>query len=346
MKIKIFQIIFLIFLPLLFSCNQKKEKNKVITIGFGGDAMLGRLVNEQISQTDYKYPWGNMLSLLQKNNFNIVNLETTFTRSQKAIPKVFNFKSDPDNVEVLKIGNIEIVNLANNHILDFSAQGLSETIKVLDENNILHAGAGEDIELARKPAVIEKEGIKIGVLGYTDNEPDWLATQNKPGTNFIEVGDIEKIKKDVNELKNEVDVVVVSIHWGPNKIIRPTQEFVNFAHKIIDCGVDIIHGHSAHFFQGIEIYKGKVIMYSAGDFVDDYAVYEDLRNDWTFLFNIKIDKNGPKEIELIPLLISNMQVNRIPENEINKIFDIMKPLCAEFKTKIEMSYDKGYIKIK
>ncbi len=329
----------------LTSCNQTKEENNVIIIGFGGDTMLGRLVNEKISKTNYKYPWGNVLPLLQKNDLNVINLETTLTKSQKKISKVFNFKADPDKVEVLKIGNIDLVCLANNHILDFSDDGLFETIKILDENNIAHVGAGKNIEAARRPVIIEKDGIKIGILGYVDNEPDWLAGQEKPGTNYVKVGDIEKIKHDVERFKNKVDIVIVSIHWGPNKIIRPTQSFIDFAHKIIDCGVDIIHGHSAHIFQGIEIYKGKIILYSAGDFVDDYVVYPDLRNDWTFLFNVKIDKRGPKEIELIPLLVSNMQVNLASKNKGKQILDRMKNLCAEFKTEVEMMRDKGYIKI-
>lgn len=322
--------------------NPKKE----ITIAFAGDTMLGRLANSVISKKGYKYPWGNMLSYLKENDLNIINLETTLTKNEKKVPKVFNFKADPDKVQTLIEGNIDVVTLANNHSLDFSEEGLLETIEVLDKANILHVGAGKNIELARKPVIITKHGITFGIIGFTDNEPGWLATKTKPGSNYIKVGDIEKIKQNIALIKNDVNYVIVTAHWGPNKRQRPTQEFINFAHQMIDAGVDIFHGHSAHIFQGIEVYKNKIIMYDTGDFVDDYAVYSDLRNDHSFLFRITLTKDKLKGIELIPVLISNMQVNTAPSDQAMEMLEKMKRLSAEFKTSIEIKGERGLVILK
>jgi poly-gamma-glutamate synthesis protein (capsule biosynthesis protein) len=321
------------------------KNKKSISVGFTGDVMIGRLVNQAITTYGYDYPWGNTLALLKENDFNIINLESTLTKSEKRVFKVFNFKADPDKVKTLVNANISLVNLANNHSLDFNAEGLEETLKTLEANKIKQVGVGQDIKQARKMEILEKSDIKIGVLGYTDNEPEWVATPEKPGINYIKVGKIEQIEYDIKSARKLVDVLVVSIHWGPNKTERPSPDFVEFAHKIIDCGADVIHGHSAHVFQGIEIYKGKVIMYSTGDFIDDYMVYPDLHNDHSFLFRLNITKSGVKKIELIPVYISEMQVNLAKDNLAKKILNHMKKLSAEFGTEVEIMDNRGFISV-
>jgi len=342
--------ILLIFLFLLGlnSCNLKRDKNQgeSMIIGFAGDTMLGRLVNETISMTNYNYPWGNVLLLLKENDLNVINLETTLTRSKKKVPKVFNFKADPDKVQTLVNGRIDVVNLANNHSLDFSEEGLIETINTLDKHNIKHVGAGPNEAKAKEAVIITKNNIRIGIIGYTDNEPGWQAEKNKAGSNYIRVGDIEEVKQDAKKVRSKVNLLIVSIHWGPNKRQRPTQDFIDFAHQMIDCGIDIIHGHSAHIFQGIEIYKNKIIMYDTGDFVDDYMVYPILRNDQSFLFKITADKSGPQSIELIPVIINNMQVNVATGEMAKNILNKMKKLSEEFQTKVKIENERGLISIK
>lgn len=304
----------------------------MVTIGFCGDVMLGRLVNETIDRTAFDYPWGNMLSLLQQNDVNVINLETTLTHSNNIIPKVFNFKATPDKVQSLILANITVCNLANNHILDFSIEGMQETIKTLDQAGIAHVGAGNNITQAAQPTIIEHNNIRIGIIGYTDNEPTWHATDVKPGTNYVHVGDINTVQQQVNALKGSVDIIIASIHWGPNMRDHPTQEFIDFAHAMIDAGINIIHGHSAHVFQAIELYNNGIIMYDTGDFVDDYAVDAQLRNDHSFLFIIHLDKDGIQKLRLVPTLISNMQVNQAVGSQKEWCIRRMQELCAPFGT--------------
>lgn len=344
--------ILIIFIGLIMFFSKKlimhaedEKNNNIITIGFMGDVMLGRLVNEVIKTKGYEYPWGNVLSSVQENNINIINLETTLTTSEKMVPKVFNFKSDPQNAEVLKKAHITVANMANNHSLDFSNKGLFETIKVLDNAGILHVGAGKNQEEAKKAVIIEQNDVKIGIIGYTDNEPTWLATKKKAGTNYITVGEIETIIKDIEKIKNNVDFLIANIHWGPNMRDHPSAEFIEFAHQIIDAGVDIIHGHSAHIVQGIEIYKNKIIMYDTGDFIDDYAVDPILRNDLSFLFQITFEGKKIKQVNLMPVKISNMQVNFARGDDKKFIIDRMINLSQEFGTYFEENENDIEVKL-
>lgn len=308
-----------------------------VTIGVAGDIMLGRLVGKSIKHSkDYYHPWGNLLPLLLSTDFNIANLETTLTRSTDKVSKMFNFKSDPKNIQALLEANILFVNLANNHILDFGIRGLNDTLKTLDKKSILHAGAGQNLIQAQKPAYITKDNLTFAFISATDNEPSWIATQSKPGINFIDFNEnsAESLATQIKDLKKSVNFVIVSLHWGPNWDVRPKVAFQKFAHRILDAGADLIHGHSPHIFQGIEIYNDKLIIYSAGDFLDDYAVDRELHNDQSFLFLTTFDNQGLKELRLIPVKISDLQVNKAPYYEAQKMILHMQKLSLELGTVI------------
>jgi len=324
----------------------KARTKPVIRIGLAGDTMLGRMVSKtlltermpRIGTAAYRDLWGTVLPHLKKNDLNVVNLETTFTRSTNVVPKVFNFKSDPNHVRALQEANIEVVSIANNHIGDFGQKGLSDTIATLDKAGILHVGAGYNKAEARAPVIVERDGIRIGIIGATDNEPDWQATANQPGTSYFSTNQMEQLLADIKALAQQVDIVIISLQWGPNKRQRPTADYVQAAHAMVDAGADIIHGHSAHIFQGIETYKGSLILYDTGDFIDDYAVYPDLRNDQSFLFIVHADSDGVQKLELIPTRIENMQVNVAQPDEARQIVKRMQKLSTEFATSV-MPYD-------
>jgi len=309
------------------------QRRKSITFGLGGDVMIGRNVGESILKKGLMYPWGSLLTSLRSTSFNLVNLESTLTKSTKKNPqpKAFNFQSDPKNIEALLKAHIQVVNLANNHSLDFEDEGLEETLNVLNKNNMYHVGAGMNLEQAQKPAIFTKNGFRFAVLGFTDNEPLWAATDKKPGNNFITINQktAESIKPLIQNTKKDADILIVSLHWGPNWEEKPSKEFVNFAHALIDAGADVIHGHSAHIFQGIELYKNKLIFYSCGDLLDDYKVEKLLRNDETFLCIITVDKEGIQKLQLVPALISNEQVNQAEGQDSKRLIEKMQKISKE-----------------
>jgi poly-gamma-glutamate capsule biosynthesis protein CapA/YwtB (metallophosphatase superfamily) len=312
-----------------------------IAIGLTGDVMIGRNVNDTINNKGYIYPWGNVLPLLKNTDINIINLEAALTNSNKKVLKTFNFKATPDRIKTLTEGCITLVNLANNHILDFSEEGLMETIETLKEAGIKYVGAGLNDKEATAACILTNKNISIGVLGFTDNEPGWKATTFTSGTNYIEVSntdDRNRVKNDIAKLRRQADIVIVSIHWGPNMKESPNKKFIDFAHEMIEVGADIIHGHSAHNFQGIELYRNKYILYDTGDFVDDYMVDQELKNDHSFFFKVEVDKEGIKKLKLYPVLISNCQVNLAVKDDYQWCFERIQQLSAKFGTKL---VDKG-----
>jgi poly-gamma-glutamate capsule biosynthesis protein CapA/YwtB (metallophosphatase superfamily) len=247
-------------------------------------------------------------------------------------------------VQVLREARVDACSLANNHILDFGSPGLIETIEVLGSVGIQHVGAGRTLEEATAPAVLERRGVTVGILGYTDNEPDWAAANGRPGTHYISVDEIPRAQADVEALRERVDVVIVTIHWGPNMRLRPAPEYRRFAQAVIDAGADVLHGHSAHVFQGIETRGRGLILYDTGDLVDDYRVDPVLRNDLSFLYLVQADSAGVTGLGMIPVRIANLQVNRAQGEDYRLAVDRVMGLSREFGTEV-IEVEPGLLRV-
>lgn len=328
------------------------QKNSTITLAFGGDVMLGRLVNKTIRKRGPQYIWGNTLRLLKEADLTLVNLECVIAKDGVPFfpPRVFYFRTDPESAMALTVAGIDIVSLANNHAMDFQAKALIESIEHLNKLGIAHAGAGRNKKQALKPALLEINGMKIGVLSFADQFRDYAAGKDSSGVNFIEINlekkNFERVRKTIQEVRDQgADLVVFSIHWGPNMRQEPTKYFVQFAHAVIDAGVDIFHGHSAHVFQGIEIYKGKPIFYDTGDLIDDYYVDPKLRNDQQLLFIVHATQKGIQRVELVPLFIDHMQVNLATGKNFEDIRERIMRLSQKFGTKIVRKGERLVIKV-
>jgi poly-gamma-glutamate synthesis protein (capsule biosynthesis protein) len=132
--------------------------------------------------------------------------------------------------------------------------------------------------------------------------------------------------------KQGAQLVIFSVHWGPNMVERPSELFREFARQVIRAGADLFWGHSAHIFQGIEIIEGRLILYDTGDFVDDYAIDPSLRNDYGLLYRLSVEGSRVRHVELIPIRIENCQVNLAGEADRPAISARMQRLCAEMGT--------------
>ena len=304
--------------------------------------MLGRLMNDVLQDRGPRYPWGNTLPLLREADLTLMNLEcviATVGQPWSRWPKVFHFRSGPIALEALREAGTDFVSLANNHVLDYEEEALLEMLGRLDAAGIAHAGAGRNLEEATRPALMEAGGLRIAILAYTDNEPGWAATEDRPGTNYLPTstarGILDRVGRDIAEARRQAaDLVVVSNHWGPNMRERPTGRFRGFAHAILDAGADLYWGHSAHLFQGVESYRGKPIFYDAGDFVDDYAVDPLLRNDRSALIRCTVGSSGAERVQLLPVLIEDFQVNLATGAEFEAIAAHLQALSAELGTSI------------
>jgi poly-gamma-glutamate synthesis protein (capsule biosynthesis protein) len=310
--------------------------------------MLGRGVNETLRDVRPGEPWGDVLPLLLSADLRIINLECAITghkRPWSRTPKVFHFRADPVAVEVLRTARVDACSLANNHTLDFEEEGLLDTLRYLDEAGIRHAGAGHNREEAARPAVLDVSPERVALVAFTDNEPPFAAGPGKAGTNYLPVSmepeALDRVEEAIGAAREAgVEIVVFSNHWGPNMVERPPELFRRFARAVVDRGADVYFGHSAHIFQGIEIYRGKPILYDTGDFIDDYAVDPRLRNDRSFLFNVTAEDGELRRLELFPVSLPYARVELARGAEREAILGRMEGLSAEMGTTIVRREDR------
>ncbi len=323
----------------------------MLTLAFTGDVMLGRYVNELLKHITPAEMWNDLLPHLAQADLRIVNLECALTRHAQAwtrSEKMFHFRADPKAVRVLQAVRIDACALANNHILDYEERGLHDTLRILRASGIRYAGAGANAAEAAAPAMLDVQGTspcRVALLSFTDNEPAFAADANHPGTNYLEVSlqkeTLARIAGSIAQAREQgADLVVFSNHWGANYVERPAPEFRSFARHVIELGADIYYGHSAHICQGIEIYQGKPILYNTGDFIDDYAVHPQLRNDRSCLFKVMFEQGRLKRIELLPVSLDVGYVALARGKEFEAICTRMEMLCAELGTTLVRHEDR------
>lgn len=324
-----------------------------IRIALAGDVMLGRLVNEQLRYRPPAHPWGDTLPLFRAADVRISNLECVISnrgRRWTATPKVFHFRSDAKNVAVLEAAGMDAVSLANNHVLDYGYEALLDMFGLLEKAGIRYAGAGRDDRAACAPAVLRVKGLRVGLLAFTDNEPDWEARPDRPGTCYVPVdlkdARARRLLEAVRRADPQTDVLIVSAHWGGNWGYEPPPEHIPFGRALVEAGADIVFGHSAHVFRGIEIYRGRPILYSAGDFVDDYMVDEVERNDESFLFVIEAGEQRVQALRLYPVLIRYLQARRAAGADAARIAARMRGLCARFGTQAVWDAKREVVEIR
>ncbi|MET3951662.1 CapA family protein [Arthrobacter sp. UYEF36] len=317
-------------------------------IGLLGDVMLGRLVNERLRRVGAEYPWGDTDSVLRQADLTIANLECVLAAGgEPEAGKVFHFRSDPKNVASLRSAGIGMVSLANNHVLDYGAGAFREMLPALDSAGILHAGAGLDRDSARRPAVRRVSGTAVGLIAFTDNQPDWEA-DGGAGVFYVPVVDSDPRVADllalVRRTKARVGLLIVSAHWGPNWGTGALSEHGELARALIEAGADVVFGHSPHIFRGVELFRNRPIIYSAGDFVDDYAVDPLERNDQSFIFQLATDGGTPLTLRLYPTLITDFQA-RLAGRSSRQIAERMQRLSRHLGTAGSWDAAGGFLEI-
>ncbi|HXG48795.1 MAG TPA: CapA family protein, partial [Methylomirabilota bacterium] len=233
--------------------------------------------------------------------------------------------------------------------LDFGYEAMRDTLRLLNNAGIAHSGGGHNLVAAAEPAIMEVKGLRVGLLSFTDNQPEWEATPEKGGVFYVPVNVRDERAVNLFELvrhtRQRVGLLVVAAHWGGNWGYYPPQEHVEFGRALVAAGADIVFGHSAHVFRGIEIHQGRPILYSAGDFVDDYAVDPVERNDWSFVFIVETDQGVPTRLQLHPTVIRHFQARLARDAESRLIGQRMMELCAALGTKASWDADKNCLTI-
>ena len=302
---------------------------------------------------DYAWPWGESLAIVDEfaPSIRLLNLETSITVCGEFAPgKAVHYRMHPDNVGCLTAIRPDVCALANNHVLDFGYQGLADTLRTLDGAGIRGVGAGLDAERAEGPAVIElPDGTRAVIascgMGSSGIPHGWAATGNRPGVAYVpDMSDrsARAISDRVMALKGHGDIAVVSLHWGSNWGYDVDTAQIRFAHRLIDEGVDLVHGHSSHHPRPIEVYRDKLIMYGCGDTIDDYegiSTYEAFRHELRLLYFASVDGESRSVLRMVPMRMRRMRLERASDEDAEWLRASVAKMSRRFGTHVDTSPD-------
>ncbi len=301
---------------------------------------------------DFAYVWGDALAELERvrPDARIVNLETSITRSDAWERKGINYRMHPANVPVLTAAGIDCCALANNHVLDWGAGGLVETLETLRAAGLRTAGAGRDAAEAEAPAILERAaGGRVLVFSFglaTSGIPThWAAAKGRPGVHLLKPGDVGRVAARVRRAKRPGDVVIASVHWGANWGYAIPREQRDLAHRLVDdAGVDVVHGHSSHHAKGIEVHADRPIFYGCGDFLTDYegiAGREEFRDDLVLMYFVTLESASGRlvQVETTPLQIRRFRLHRAPPHDVHWLHETLGAECEKLGTRLEEGGD-------
>ncbi len=296
--------------------------------------------------------WGDGLEILASEapHASVINLETSITRSDQFWPlKYVHYRMHPDNVGCLLAAPIDVCTLANNHVMDFGRAGLLETLRTLEDAGLIFAGAGRDLEEATRAAVIELDGgsrlFVVACASPTSGVPhSWAAGRQRPGVNLLDdlsPGDADAVLEAIPDDRGDRDLVVVSIHWGSNWGYEVHDKQIDFAHRLVEGGVDIIHGHSSHHIRPLEVYRRKLVIYGCGDLVTDYegiGGYEDWRGDLGGMYfaTFSLPEKKLTDLQVVPTQMRKMKLRRAGADDARWLAQTLARISERFDTGFEL----------
>ena len=303
----------------------------------------------------FSWPWGEALRLLDEAapEVRVLNLETSVTRSDDFAPgKDVHYRMTPANLPCLAAARPDACVLANNHVLDFGRLGLEDTLQALASADLRAVGAGWDADAAQQPAIVVVDGgrrVLVFSFGTASSGIPWTwaASEHRAGVDFVSEAseaDAAEVADRVRRVKRSGDVVIASIHWGSNWGYTVPRAQIRFAHALIDGGVDVVHGHSSHHPRPIEVYRGKLILYGCGDFIDDYegiSGYEQYRDDLRLLYFVSVEPDTGRlaDARMAPVQARRMRLGRASPEDCAWTREILDRVSRGFGSRINLGAD-------
>jgi poly-gamma-glutamate synthesis protein (capsule biosynthesis protein) len=301
------------------------------------------------------YVWGDALAELahRQPRVRVANLETSVTRSADHWRgKGIHYRMSPENVGCLTAVRFDVCALANNHVVDFGFTGLRDTLEVLATHGIRTAGAGETLDAAQAPAIVPLlPGSRLLVFAFgtpsSGIPPEWGARRDHAGVNLVSdlsEASADNIGERIRCVKRRQDVIVVSVHWGDNWGYDVPDAHQRFARRLVDDGVDVVHGHSSHHARPIEVYRNRLILYGCGDFLNDYegiTGYEQYRDDLALMYfpTLSADSGELLALDMIPLQIRTLRLVRATRADARWLRERLARASASFGTRVELRAD-------
>jgi poly-gamma-glutamate capsule biosynthesis protein CapA/YwtB (metallophosphatase superfamily) len=302
------------------------------------------------------WPWGDALAVLDEvaPDVRLVNLETSITTSDDfEVGKPVHYRMHPANVSCLTATRPDVCALANNHVMDFGLRGLAETLESLALAGLSWAGAGRDIEEAYRPAKVGVTGdrrvVVSSVAVETSGVPrSWTATEDRAGVALLpdlSNATASRLAGRLRAAAQPGDVLVVSVHWGSNWGYDVARSQVRFAHRLVESGVDIVHGHSSHHPRPIEVYRGRLVLYGCGDLIDDYEGiqgHQRFRDDLRLLYFAVIDAQSHelRHLRMVPMQVQQMRLRRAGRSDVEWLCGVIDGVSRPFGSHIYRDGDE------
>jgi poly-gamma-glutamate synthesis protein (capsule biosynthesis protein) len=342
-RITFFLTLAFVLLTAVETTAEQQPLQAEITIAAVGDIMLGHRAEQYLIREGPGYPFVGVLPILRQAHLVIGNLESPISSRGTAVEnKKFTLRAAPMAVAALKAAGIRVVTLANNHTMDFGPLALQDTLKVLGENNILYSGAGMDLEDARAPAFLKIGDLTLAFLSYSLTFPlEFFAAPGRPGT---APGYREYVKRDIQKIRPQADLVVVSFHWGAELMTSAKDYQRELGRLSIDWGADLVLGHHPHVLQELELYRGHLIAYSLGNFV--FGSESDKTNTSIILLCTFKGKSLMR-IEAVPLDVNNYRVVYQPRvlagTKAENVLGEINAASEKFNTRLTIKNDRGIL---
>jgi poly-gamma-glutamate capsule biosynthesis protein CapA/YwtB (metallophosphatase superfamily) len=297
-----------------------------------------------------EWPWGEVPALLDEAapDLRIINLETSVTTASRFAPgKGIHYRMHPGNIGCITAAGIDACALANNHVLDFGVPGLEETLAAMAGAGLRTAGAGRNAAEAWAPAGLGTPQGRVLLFSAAHPSsgaiPGNGARADRPGLAFLsDLSDAaaDSLLERIHAARQATDVVIVSLHWGSNWGYAIPPEQTRFAHRLIDGGADIIHGHSSHHLRPLEIYRGRPVLYGCGDLINDYEGirgYEEYRDDLRLLYFVTVDaaSHEVRGLRLVPVRSRRLRLERADREEAEWLRRTLARACGPFGTQLE-----------
>ncbi|MFA6257315.1 MAG: CapA family protein [Candidatus Paceibacterota bacterium] len=297
-----------------------------VTLSFMGDLMLDRGVRSSTVKNfanDYSALFEKIPAKLLKNSdIAFANLEGTASDQGKDQGNLYSFRMDPGVVPALAGAGIDVLSLANNHIGDWGRNAYTDTLARLKENEILYTGGGINEVEAETPIIIEKYGMKIGFLGFSDVGPKWM--EAGVDTAGLLLASDPRFDEIVKNAASQVDFLITSFHWGDEYKDKHNARQEHLAHRAVDNGAKLVIGHHPHVAEDTEVYKDSFIAYSLGNFIFDQSWSTPTMQG--MLLQVKLWKDGSMDVKKNTTYLNSVfQLDRIVEGKEEKLkFPVIK----------------------
>lgn len=281
--------------------ERKEEKKKEVTLFAAGDVMMARTVERKmVAKDDFSYCLNGMRKVIESADIAFANLESPLIAGENTPDGSVLFRAHPKSAESLAVAGFDIMTVANNHFGDQGQQGMVSTFDLLAAQGIDFFGGGLNEEKKHNPIIRQVGDLKIAFLGYAYGPSYYGMTATKAGTALM---DIDQLEKDMAVAKAAADVIIVTFHDGAEYTEKSGAHQQAFARAAVDFGADIVIGHHPHVVQERELYKGKYIFYSLGNFVFDQGFSEETRRGLALM--LTLTDEGVTTIDYYPVQIDD-----------------------------------------